>query len=92
MRPIDKIPAEPLDSSEIKIGRLMRRIEKLNVHLMDREKQLSAYKQIFDNHPRITRDHLSYDRYMGDKQKISDLETRVREQSALIKRLMKNES
>jgi uncharacterized protein (DUF1919 family) len=85
MRPTD-LPIIP-SSNKIRIGRLERKIEKLKPHLENLDSKIAHYKAILDLDLNFMRQHRDY---TDIKNEWASLETRVKEQEALIKLLQKN--
>lgn len=73
--------------SEVTIGRLKKRIAKLQEQRDSYKKQLEHYKIVLDTHPWIERKHRTYTEGIAERQRVRDLETRVKEQEELIKLL-----
>jgi exonuclease III len=77
--------------SEVTIGRLKKRISKLQEQRDSYKKQLEHYKIVVGGDWNIERRYNKYQDMKNELQRVRDLETRVKEQEELIKLLRKEQ-
>ena len=75
--------------SEVAIGRLKKKIAKLQNQRDGYKQQLEYYKAVMDKHTYIERNYKAYTEQVKERQRIKGLEARVKEQEELIKLLRK---
>ena len=74
---------------EVAIGRLKKKIAKLQNQRDGYKQQLEYYKTVMDKHTYIERNYKAYTEQVKERHRIKDLEARVKEQEELIKLLKK---
>ena len=77
--------------SEVTIGRLKKRISKLQEQRDSYKKQLEHYKIVVGGDWRIERRYDTFQDMKNERQRVRALETRVKEQEELIKLLRKEQ-
>jgi biopolymer transport protein ExbB/TolQ len=76
-----------LSPEAVKIGRLEKKIRKLKQQLAASTSLNETYKEVLNNHSWIDRAHKSYKEALEERERIRNLEARVKEQSILIRKL-----
>ena len=80
---------ERMITPEVRIGRLNKKMNKLRDQRNKATKELEHYKEVLDNHPYIQYRHKNYTEMVAERQRVKDLEVRVKEQAELIRLLQK---
>ena len=78
-------------TSEVTIGRLRKRIAKLQEQRDSYKEKLGYYEKVISMQPYIERRYQSFTEMKAEIARVRALEARVKEQEKLIKLLMKNE-
>lgn len=71
-------------TSDIKIGRLLKKIEKLRQQRDYSRKQLHHYREVISTQPYLESRYKSYTDAQNERARVKDLEKRVKEQEQLI--------
>jgi hypothetical protein len=77
--------------SEVTIGRLKKRISKLQEQRDSYKKQLEHYKIVVGGDWHIERRYNKFQDVKNEQQRVRDMETRLKEQEELIKLLRKEQ-
>lgn len=90
-REVDVLRARLTSNPEVTIGRLKKRIAKLQHQRDGYHKQLAHYKVVVGNDWHIEHRYKKYQDWIDENKRVRALEARVKEQEELIKLLKKNQ-
>ena len=74
---------------EVRIGRMQKKIDRLKAQRDSIKKDLEHYQQVISMQPHLKRRFESYSEMVTERQRVKDLENRVKEQAELIRLLQK---
>jgi hypothetical protein len=77
------------DNLEVKIGRLTRKLAKMKDQRDKARADLAHYAKVISMQPYLESRYNSYEERVAERQRVKDLEARVKEQAALILQLQK---
>jgi len=83
---------ETLTREEVRINRLLKKIEKLKKQVAHYKNRCRAYQSILDMHPLIERRFLTHEEQIAERNRVRVLEKRVLEQEKLIALMEKQKS
>jgi hypothetical protein len=74
---------------EVRIGRMQKKIDRLKAQRDSIKKDLEHYQQVISMQPHLKRRFEAYSEMVAERQRVKDLENRVKEQAELIRLLQK---
>ncbi len=84
-----EVDSLPYTANDVKIGRLQKRIDKLTKQRDYFKERLNHYEKVISMQPYIESRYTSYQDKLKERERVKELEHRVKEQALLIEKLQK---